>query len=92
VTIDSKHYCIDDRDWSALSMGERIRQIEEEGYLIIPDFIPPDYLVELKAEADMLETVGRDYSERQRGCPNMHLKNSKLAELIAFKPTIDFLE
>ncbi|MEE2710905.1 MAG: phytanoyl-CoA dioxygenase family protein [Gemmatimonadota bacterium] len=92
MTIDSKQYRIDDRDWSALSMGERIRHIEEEGYLIIPDFVPPDYLAELKAEADMLETVGRDYSERQRGCPNMHLKNSKLAELIAFKPTIDFLE
>ena len=27
---------IDDRDWSALTSGERIRQIEVEGYLTDP--------------------------------------------------------
>ena len=30
---------VDDRDWRALTRGERIRMIEEEGYLIIPDWI-----------------------------------------------------
>ena len=32
---------VDDRDWSALSEGERIRQIELEGYLIVPDILSP---------------------------------------------------
>ena len=92
MTVDPKQYRIDDRDWSVLTMGERIRQVEEEGYLIIPDMLPPAYLAELKAEAETLETVGRDYSERQRGCRGMHLKNRKLAELIAYRPTVTFLE
>lgn len=83
---------VDDRDWRALTRGERIRMIEEEGYLIIPDWISPDYLAELKAESDRLETVGRDYSDRQRGCRDPHLASPKLAELIAYEPTVRFLE
>ena len=83
---------IDDRDWNALSRGERIRMIEEEGYLIIPDWIDTDYLAELKTECEMLETIGRDYSEKQRGCQNPHLKSQILAELIAYQPTVQFLE
>lgn len=83
---------IDDRDWAALPDGERIRMIEEEGYLIVPDLLSPDYLKELKGETDQLETVGRDYSERQRSCRNPHLKSHKLAELISHPPTTDLLE
>ena len=32
---------IDDRDWSALTLGERIRHVELEGYLVIPDCSAP---------------------------------------------------
>ena len=38
---------IDDRDWSALSLGERIRQIEVEGYLVLPALLSSDYLEQL---------------------------------------------
>ena len=30
---------LDDRDWSLLTLGERIRQIEVEGYLVLPDVL-----------------------------------------------------
>ena len=30
---------VDDRDWSVLTLGERIRQIEVEGYLVLPDLL-----------------------------------------------------
>lgn len=83
---------VDDRDWRVLTRGERIRMIEEEGYLIIPDWLPAAYLAELKAECEELETVGRDYSDKQRGCRDPHLKSRKLAELIAYGPTVEFLE
>ena len=34
---------IDDRDWSALTLGERIRHVELEGYLVIPDLLSPEH-------------------------------------------------
>lgn len=83
---------IDNRDWTALSKGEQIRMIEELGYLIVPDMLSPDYLSALKLETEKLETVGRDYSESQRSCREVHLTNQKLAGLIAYKPTVDFLQ
>tara|TARA_B100000029_G_scaffold516847_1_gene636381 strand:- start:64470 stop:65327 length:858 start_codon:yes stop_codon:yes gene_type:complete len=83
---------IDNREWGVLTQGDRIRMIEEEGYLIIPDWINSDHLKALKQECEKLETVGRDYSEKQRGCNNPHLKSRQLADLIAYAPTINFLE
>ena len=32
---------IDDRDWTALTLGDRIRQLEVEGYLVLPDLLTP---------------------------------------------------
>ncbi|MBT5874787.1 MAG: hypothetical protein HOH43_15320 [Candidatus Latescibacteria bacterium] len=89
---DKQRSAIDDRDWSLLTQGDRIRQIEEEGYLIMPAHITTGHLEELKSECGKLETVGRDYSERQRGSKAVHLKSRILAELIAYNPTTDFLE
>ena len=40
---------LDDRDWSALTLGERIRQIELDGYLVIPDLLTPAQVARLKA-------------------------------------------
>ena len=41
---------IDDRDWSALALGERIRQIELEGYVVLPEILSADQVARLKAE------------------------------------------
>ena len=82
---------IDDRDWSALSLGERIRQIEVEGYLVLPDLLSPDYLEQLKAETAKLETTPVDYSVHQRGCPHLEFRGGVFADLIAHPPTITFL-
>ena len=60
---------IDDRDWSALTLGERIRQIEVEGYLLLPHLLPPNHVARLKAETAKLETKAVDYSVHQRGVP-----------------------
>lgn len=89
---DIKPFAVDDRDWSLLTKGDRIRQIEEEGYLIMPAHLSNAHLEALKSECDKLETVGRDYSEHQRGSKDVHLMSQILAELIAYDPTIDFLE
>ena len=38
---------IDSRDWSALTLGDRIRQIEVEGYLVLPDLLDAAHIARL---------------------------------------------
>ena len=82
---------IDERDWSALTLGERIRQIEVEGYLLLPDLLNADHLARLKAETDELETTSVDYSVHQRGRSNLQFVGGVLTDLVAHPPTIAFL-
>lgn len=85
---NSKH---DDRDWSALTLGERIRQIEVEGYLVLPALLDPRQLAELKHQTRQLPTTPVDYSEFQRTCPNIQFVGGRATELIAHRPVINFL-
>ena len=82
---------IDDRDWSALTLGEQIRQIEVEGYLLLPDLLSPDHVARLKSETVKLETTPVDYSAHQRGCPNLQFRGGAITELLAHPPTLSFL-
>jgi ectoine hydroxylase-related dioxygenase (phytanoyl-CoA dioxygenase family) len=82
---------VDDRDWSTLTLGDKIRQIEMEGYLVLPDLLTPDHVVRLKTLTRGLETTPTDYSDKQRGRPNVHWDHPEFAELIAHPPTIAFL-
>ena len=58
---------IDDRDWSALTLGEQIRQIEVEGYLLMPNLLSAPQVQRLKSETARLETFPMPYSEHQLG-------------------------
>ena len=82
---------IDERDWSTLSTGERIRQLEVEGYLVLPDLLDAEQIAGLKEETTQLETKGVDYSDRQRYCPHLEFHGGRLADLIAHAPTLTFL-
>jgi len=82
---------IDDRDWSALSTGERIRQIEVEGYLVMPDLLTKEQIAELKKQTAALETFGADYSDKQRGKRNIHFEGGPITALAAHPPMIKFL-
>ena len=83
---------IDDRDWSALTTGERIRQIEVEGYLLLPDLLSASTIAELKSLTARFETTPVDYSIHQRGRPNIQFEGGAITELIAHPPTVDFLQ
>ena len=83
---------IDDRDWSALTIGEQIRQIEVEGYLLLPDLLSAADIAALKAETARLETTPVDYSEHQRGCPDIQFRGGKITQLIAHPQTVAFLK
>ena len=82
---------VDDRDWSLLSLGERIRQIELEGYLVLPDLLSAPEVVRLQAEVAELETTPVDYSEHQRGCSSIQFRGGAITRLIAHPPTLAFL-
>ena len=82
---------IDARDWSTLTLGERIRMIEVEGYLVLPDLLDGEQLAALKTEVHKLDTTPTDYSDRQRGHSHLEFAGGVLTDLIAHPPTIDFL-
>ena len=83
---------VDDRDWSGLTPGERIRHIEMEGYLVIPDLLSPEQIASLKSQTEAFETVGRDYSPRQRSRAGVEFEGGAVTELIAHPPTTAFLK
>jgi len=82
---------IDDRDWSVLTLGERIRQIEVEGYLLLPALLTSEHVAHLKTETAKLDTQPTDYSIHQRGCPGIQFIGGVITELAAHPPTLTFL-
>ena len=82
---------IDQRDWSALTLGERIRQIEVEGYLVLPNLLSIDHIARLKEETLRLETKAVDYSVHQQVRPQVQFVGGAITELVGHPPTIDFL-
>lgn len=82
---------IDDRDWSVLTLGEQIRQIEAEGYILIPDLLSADHIAQLKTETAKFETRAVDYSVHQRGRSNIQFDGGVITELIAHPKTLSFL-
>ena len=82
----------DSTDWSRLTLGERIRHLELEGYMVMPDLLSPAQVAQFKQLTAGLETVGTDYSDKQRGRRNVHWDHPAFAGLVAHPPTIRFLE
>jgi len=89
--VSEQDYLLDDRDWSKLGFGEQLRQVELEGYLVIPDLLPPEDLAGLKAETARLETRAVDYSPHQRGCPAVQFRGGAISNLVAHPRTAEFL-
>lgn len=79
-------------DWNSLSLGEKIRHIEVEGYLLIPGMLDKDLIAQLKAQTSAFSTFGVSYSERQRGKKAVQWSGGAVTELIAHPPMIDFLK
>ncbi|HZT33169.1 MAG TPA: phytanoyl-CoA dioxygenase family protein [Bryobacteraceae bacterium] len=82
---------VDDRDWSALPPGGQIRQIEVEGYLVLPGLLAPEHIARLKRETARLETFAVDYSVHQQVKPNIQFAGGAITELIGHPPTLAFL-
>ena len=56
------NYNTPDIDWGNLTMGERIKHLEVEGYIVMPDVLSPEHIKKLKNETAKLQTRRVDYS------------------------------
>ncbi len=82
-----------DTDWASLTTGQRIRSIELDGYVVIPNLLSASQLDAIRGELSRLPTTAVDYSEHQRGCANVHWTDSPTAiGVIALPVMIQFLE
>lgn len=91
MTTMQHHGRVDARDWSKLTLGERIYQLEVEGYLVLPDLLTPDHIAQLKTETIQLNTIAVDYSVHQQVRPKVQFLGGAITALIAHSPTITFL-
>jgi len=79
-------------NWAALTVPERIRHIELEGYVVIPDMLSSVQLTEIRKELGELLTEPVDYSPHQRGTNDVQWTNSPQAiDVIALPAMIGFL-
>ena len=80
-------------DWSSLTTAQRVRSIELDGYVVIPDLLSEDQLHDIRDELARLPTTGTDYSEHQRGAGDVQWTDSPTAtEVVALPAMIEFLE
>jgi ectoine hydroxylase-related dioxygenase (phytanoyl-CoA dioxygenase family) len=79
-------------DWDALSTPERIKHLEIEGYVLLPDVLSPAQVAAVKEELDRLPTKATDYSENQRSCQDVHWTDSPhVIDVIAQPAMVEFL-
>ena len=82
---------VDDRDWSALSIGEILYNIEVEGYAVIPDLLSLEHIANLKERTSKLETRAVDYSINQQTRSHLEFEGGVITDLIAHPPTLNML-
>ena len=82
-----------DADWSELTTGERIRYLELEGYLVLPDLLGPEQIGAIGAELAALPLTATDYSPHKKTADDLLGHDlPKTLETIALPPTVAFLE
>lgn len=83
---------LDDRDWSKLSPGERVRQLEVEGYVVLPEVLSAAEIAQLKEQTGRLETIGVDYSVHKQVRDQIQFEGSAITDLIAHPKALAFLK
>lgn len=79
-------------DWSSLTLGQRICHLEVEGYVVIPNLLTPDQVVQLRLELARIETQGADYTDKKQVYNDIQWAGGAITQLIAHAPMIEFLK
>jgi hypothetical protein len=83
---------IDETDFTSLTMGQRIRHLEVEGYAVLPDMLDAGQIERLRAELADVPMQHKDYSEAQTYHLEPQWQSRAVAQLIAHPPMVEFLE
>ncbi len=83
---------IDETDFASFTLGQRIRHLEVEGYVVLPDMLDAQQIERLHAELAEVPMQHKDYSEAQTYHLQPQWQGRAVAELIAHPPMIEFLE
>jgi hypothetical protein len=82
----------DQTDFASFTLGQRIRHLEVEGYVVLPDMIDAAQIERLKAELADVSMQHKDYSEAQTYAMEPQWLSPAVAELIGHPPVVDFLK
>ena len=80
-----------DTDWSKLTLGQRTKHLEVEGYVVLPDLLTRDHVARLRDELANISTQDADYTEKKQYHNDIQWAGGAISELIAHRPTIEFL-
>jgi Phytanoyl-CoA dioxygenase (PhyH) len=75
-------------EWAALDAARRVKHLELEGYVVLPDVLTPEQVGRLKEELYRLPTVGTDYSEAQRSHADVQWTDSPHCIDLVAQPTV----
>ncbi|MCY4481310.1 MAG: phytanoyl-CoA dioxygenase family protein [Spirochaetaceae bacterium] len=82
-----------DADWAALTVGERVRCLELEGYLVLPDLLDAEQISAIGAELAALRLTATDYSPHKQTADDLLGRDMPhTMAAIALPPTVAFLE
>lgn len=79
-------------DWAAMTLGDRIRHLEVEGFLCIPNMLSDEQVEALRAQLRSLRTRASDATPLKQVFNDVQFAGGALTELIANPPMIDFLK
>ena len=80
-------------DWRALTTGERIRHLELEGYLVLPDLLDTERIGAVGAELATLPLTATDYSSHKKTAGDLLGRDLRQTlQTIALPSTVAFLE
>ena len=83
---------VDETDFESMSLGEKIRHLEVEGYTVLPKAVDASKIEQIKKEMKDAPMQTKDYSD----CQTFHLEpqwySPAVASLIANPPVVEFLE
>jgi len=83
---------VDDTDFSSLTPPQRIRHLEVEGYVVLPDMLDAEHIARLKSELAEIPMSHKPYSEYQKvGTSQPQWNSNEVAKLIGHQPMVEFL-
>ena len=81
-----------DIDWNGLTFGQQVRQLEVEGYVVLPGMLPPEQVSLLHDELKLIPTRSPAYTDKKKTHNDIQWAGGALTKLIANPPVIAWLQ